>query len=197
MTTSQRSPLGEVFDRHLGMSEADAVDWLEDALGGSASPWSSPLSSSELDYLTEHGGPGVKESLVNWSPEDAAQDQVRLAIESLAQIVEGSVTIAQAATRLGVSKSRISHRLTGKTLWAVRIGSTRYIPAWQFATIGTLLPGLTDVVRAIPDGASPVSVGHLMNQQQEELSFATPIDHLMHHRDPAPICDLLADLDRW
>lgn len=187
----------DVLEERLGIDEETAVAWLEDALDSTATPGSSPLSSGELDYLAEHGGPGVAESLAGWDHEAAQEDRARLLFDSLGRIVSGSVTMAEAATRLGVTRSRISHRITDKTLWSVRLGARHYIPTWQFATHDQLLPGLTDVVRAIPHGASPEVVDALMHTPQQDLGGASPIAHLLSSGTPTAVCDLLADLDRW
>lgn len=106
------------------------------------------------------------------------------------------MSIEQAASMIGVDRSRISHRLSAGQLYALTIGGRRRIPTWQLYN-GRELPGLGAVVAAIAPGMHPASVEGVMTTPQDELDGRTPVEHLASGGNAAKVADLIADLGRW
>ncbi|WP_137724170.1 helix-turn-helix domain-containing protein [Prescottella subtropica] len=81
---------------------------------------------------------------------------------------DDALTVEQAATRLGVSTSRIRQRAGDRTLWAIKRGHRLLFPAVQF-TEGGQVPGLDTVLSALPEDLHPLSVLGLLTTAQPEL----------------------------
>lgn len=77
-------------------------------------------------------------------------------VAEYAALIAKSFTEGQAATWLGVDESRIRQRRSQRTLYAVRAGGWR-IPDFQFDG-DTLLPGISQVIPALPATLHPVAV---------------------------------------
>jgi hypothetical protein len=131
-----------------------------------------------------------------WSPDNERQARARIALRQLTGALSGSVSIKQAAAILGVDRSRVSRRITGKALWAFDLQGSRRVPRWQFLG-DKLLPGLNVIVPAIPRGATPGVLDALMHAPQPDFDDRTPIEHLAAGGDPALVAGSVADLGRW
>lgn len=89
-----------------------------------------------------------------WSADDERRTRARIAVRQLSSALSGSASIKEAAAMLGVDRSRVARRITGKALWAFDVQGSRRIPRWQFQG-DELLPGLDAIVHAIPRGITP------------------------------------------
>lgn len=165
---------------------------LSTLLGASATP----LPSPEMAYLAEHAGGNAASIVADWDSTRSHQRQIAASVRTVKQVLDGALSIDEAAAKLGRNRTRVSHWLHDGALWAVTVGGRRRIPAWQVHN-GRLLPGLPAVVSAIPVDAHPLDVEGVMTTPQDELGGRTPITHLAGGGDPQPVADLLADLDRW
>lgn len=179
-------------------SEADVAAVLNNTFQAMPAPYAAVPSKAALAYLAEHGGPEAAETVASWSSRTEHQRRVQSAITGTAQLVAGMVSIDQAADRVGVDRSRISHFINDRParLYAVKMGTRRRIPIWQLHG-NTLLPGLDRIVPAIPDEAHPLDVTGVMTTPQDELGGRTPIEHLVEGGDVEPVTVLLSDLGRW
>ena len=196
--TVEMAALDEVLARYdIGMTSAEVVAELDAAFASMNRVDTTPLSESEMQFLVDHGGPGVAEALASYDPVAERDRQARRAVDELATTMRSTVSIAEAALLLGVDRSRISHRIAQGTLWAFRVGRSPRIPRWQFCADGKLLPGLPQIIAAIPAGLAPQSVAAFMSTPQEELYGLTPVDYLCDDGDPAIAADLLACLGLW
>ncbi len=83
----------------------------------------------------------------------------------LARSVPGD---AAAAKLLGVDRSRVSQRLTERSLYAFHHGDDRYYPRWQFQGT-TVMRGMRDVLRALEEGLHPLTVDHWFTTPSREL----------------------------
>lgn len=186
----------EVLDKHgVDLTENDLATELDHALRALSAPRAAPLTAGEVDYLTAHAG-GTATIVASWDPVDEHRRRTVGRARTVKQLVTESLSRAEAAKLLGVDPSGVSRRVKDKALWTYRVASRARIPSWQFAD-GTPLPGLPQVVPAIPAGASALDVSALMTTAQDELGGRTPARWLAEGRDPAPVAELLADLDRW
>ena len=194
MTTP--ASLDDVLARHrVGISSDEFVADLDDALSAVSQPTAEPLSASEVAFLRSQGGVRMREVL-DGDADEAARPLSQGVTRETAQALAATTSIVEAALQLAVDRSRISQLLSRKRLWAFQFGRSKRIPRWQFAERG-LLPGLDQVVLAIPDGLAPASVEGFMTTPQPELGDVAPVAFLRQGGDPRAVCELLADLGRW
>lgn len=189
--------LDEVLARHnVGISGAEFLAELDADLSRVTDPAAAPLSAAEVSFLREHAGSAAREVL-DTDPDVLVREARRAEVTRMAELVAGSLGIAEAALLLGVDRSRVSQRLSAGSLWSFRLGRGRRLPRWQFTADGGILPGLDVVVAAIPAELSPESVAGFMNTPQLELEGRTPTVHLAGGGDPGPVADLVAGLGLW
>lgn len=147
--------------RGLELSDKEALALIEAALDAvpNALPAASAISPAEAVIYDEAG-----------MPEDAAALQ-RLAEDAAAQylaLVATALPVADAASRLGMSRSRLQQMITAHRVWAVRQGPRWMLPAAQFAG-DTLMPGWTEVAPALPTDAHPLEIAGFLATPQPEL----------------------------
>lgn len=197
MSVSVEVSLDEVLARHkVGISGAAFLAELDADLSRITDPASAPLSAAEASFLREHAG-AVAGEVLDTDPDVLVRDARRAEVARMAELVAGSLGIAEAALLLRVDRSRVSQRLSASSLWSFRLGRSRRLPRWQFTVAGRSLPGLDLVVGAIPAELSPESVAGFMNTPQPELEGRTPVAHLAGGGDPGPVADLVAGLGLW
>lgn len=96
----------------------------------------------------------------------------------LARSVRGDAAVAK---RLKVDRSRISQRLSERSLLAVSHGGERYFPLWQFDE-ASVLRGLRSVLVVMDPGLHPLTVDHWFNAPSLELvvgdEAVTPVEWL-------------------
>lgn len=84
-------------------------------------------------------------------------------------LVATSLSIADAATRLGVTPARIRQRIADGTLWAFDSGGNRLLPPAQFTDTGAV-PYLDKVLPRCAKDLHPMTVQALLTQPQPSLS---------------------------
>jgi hypothetical protein len=194
MDGSTAPALGALLAKHhIDLTVDEVLDELDAAFA--AIPGATTLSATEVDFLRTHAGPGAA-VIDAWSADNERQARARIALRQLTSAVSGSVSIKEAATILGVDRSRVSRRITGKALWAFDLQGSRRIPRWQFLG-DELLPGLDVIVPAIPRGTTPTILDALMHTPQTDFDDRTPIEHLAAGGDPALVAGFIEDLGRW
>lgn len=189
----------EVLARHdVSLNEEDIATTLDRALEMLPVPSAVPLTAGEIDYLAANAGNDAAETVATWNPRGEFQQRAAAATSAAARLLGATLGIDEVANRLGVDRSRISHRISAGTLYSFTAGSSRRrrIPAWQLTADG-LLPGLDSLVKAIPRGAHPMDVSALMSTPQPELADRTPAEHLEGGGDPRPVVELLQALGTW
>jgi len=132
------------------------------------------------------------------SPQRADEPDARArAVAEQAVLHDSALTVGEAAATLGVDTSRIRHRLAAGRLkgWKDR-GGWR-LPAWQFTEHG-VLPGLEQVLAALPDDQPPLVIAAFMTTPQEDLlagaRAVTPCEWLQAGGDPDRVVRLAAVL---
>lgn len=122
-------------------------------------------------------------------------DPIVRAAAAYAAILATSLTVQQAAQKLGVDPSRIRHRLADRTLYGIRLPSGWRIPSFQF-TDGQLVPGVAEVIRCLPEDLHPLVVYNWFTSPKADLVVGdeetpvTPIEWLMLGGDPKTVSEL-------
>lgn len=156
--------VSELFHaRGIKLSEAEARGLIEAALDAapSALPAVTPLTAAEA-VVYDGAGMGADPAALQRLAKDAAGDYVTLLATAL--------PVAEAARRIGISRSRMQQLITARRVWAVRQGSRWMLPAVQFAG-DALLPGWDEVARALPVDAHPLEVAGFLAAPQPELEW--------------------------
>jgi hypothetical protein len=192
---SAASALGALLAKHrIDLTVDEVLDELDSAFA--AIPGATTLSTTEVDFLRTHAEPRAAAVIDVWSADNERQARAHIAVRQLTGALSGSVSIKEAAAMLGVDRSRVSRRITGKALWAFDLQGSRRIPRWQFLG-DELLPGLDVIVPAIPRGTIPAVLDVFMHTPQPDFDDRTPIEHLAAGGDPALVAGFIADLGRW
>jgi hypothetical protein len=111
-----------------------------------------------------------------------------------------SLTVEEAARRLGVNGSRIRQRLAERSLYGLKEGAAWRLPSFQFRAQG-LVPGVDVVVRRLPADISALAVARwfqspnpdLCTRDEEERPL-TPLQWLAEGNPPQPAAALAAAL---
>lgn len=111
-------------------------------------------------------------------------------------LLETAFSTLEAAQCLNVSTSRLRQRVMEGTISAMkaRDGKSWAFPSWQFHDEGEI-PGLSAVMKAIPNGLNAVDAYRFFTTPQAELEDEDgkemrPIDFLIKGGDPSIVADL-------
>lgn len=180
-----------VLERHFDGLSADEVDAELTAI---PSLGTTPVSESARGYLVEHGGPDLGGE--TGTPNDIHRRRALTAARTLSETVRSALTIDQASKALGISKSRVSHRLADGTLWAFTVQGRRYLPRWQFTSDGRTVPGLPVITAAIPTNLHPLALDSFMTTPRPDFDRRSPFEWLISGGDPRVIADWLTAMGR-
>lgn len=151
------------------------------------------LSSAEEAFLRAAGAKGVGD-IAN----DAVARNVARVSEEYDALLRAAMSGRQIAELLGVTPGRISQRAAQCSLYTMsgRGGAVVY-PAFQVCG-DRLLPGLEQVIVAIPLGANPVAVARFFRVPHPDLATSngvlSPREWLLAGNDPHIIADLASDI---
>ncbi|MFT4083760.1 MAG: hypothetical protein QM638_14355 [Nocardioides sp.] len=195
MTTTAQ----DVLARHFPGLSPEQVDA---ELSRTPAAGATPISAAALRFLTEHGGEEARAALDEYDETVVQQNRAIAAARTLEELLATSLTIEEAATSLGLSRSRISHRLRGQSLYAFTIQGRRYLPRWQFradpgGVVSDVIPGLAEIVPAIPRDMHPLAVKSFMTEPLEDLGDRSPVDHLCSYGVVEVVADRLVALGHW
>jgi hypothetical protein len=108
-------------------------------------------------------------SMAKWT-EEAARDPLMRSIGDYMALLETSLTTAEAARYLKVDVSRIRQRLRERSLFGVDYDGERRLPRFQFER-KQVLPGLREVISALPEGQNPLDVAEWFLSPNPDLEF--------------------------
>ncbi|WP_037192100.1 hypothetical protein [Rhodococcus rhodochrous] len=117
--------------------------------------------------LSEHDARVLTDAGFTASPAAATAARVDRDVR-MANLAATSLSIADAAVRLGVTPARIRQRIADGTLWAFDSGRNRLLPPAQFTDSGAV-PYLDKVMPHIPKDLHPLMVQTLLTQPQPSL----------------------------
>ena len=111
-----------------------------------------------------------------------------------------SLSVEEAARRLGVNGSRIRQRLAERSLYGLKDGAVWLLPSFQFRAQG-MVPGLDVVVRSLPADIGPLAVARWLQSpnpdlctRDEEERPLTPLQWLAEGNPPQSAAALAAAL---
>lgn len=148
--------------------------------------------------LSEHDQATLREAglLRSAAPAGATRASARAAVR-YAQLLRNCLTVKEAAARLDVSDVRVRQRLAERSLYGFQAKRGWCVPDFQFDVSGEL-PGLKDVVQALPADLHPLSVEGFFISPKPELvadgDTLSVVDWLAAGRDPQPVVGLARDL---
>jgi excisionase family DNA binding protein len=176
--------------RGLPVSEHDLVRAVDELLSDTLVPASvAPLSCADEDFLSAHSGvtPATGEQVAAAMAATTAE---------LVALVETSLSAREVAEATGRDASTVRHWIRDGALHTLQIGGRRRLPRWQFTDDGQPLPGLGQVLAALPDGLHPLSVLGFFTSPKPELEIAdvaaSPRDWLAGGGDARPVAALAA-----
>lgn len=117
--------------------------------------------------LSEHDAALLAESGFVTDPVAATAARVDRDIR-MQDLVHSSLSVTDAAARLGVTTARIRQRLTDGTLWAFTSGRNRLLPPAQFTAAGAV-PHLEKVLPLLGKDLHPLTVQALFTEPQPSL----------------------------
>lgn len=153
------------------------------------------LTAAELEFLAQNGGETARTVLDEWDPEAERRRRNRIVEESALHIYVHTLSVLQVAAVTGKSRSQITRDVNNGKLYARSVGRQWRIPRWQLAA-ERVIPGLAQVVPAIPDHLHPTVVEGFMTTPQDDLDATTPVDYLRTGGDPARVAQLVVELAR-
>jgi len=184
--------ISEVFESHgIHLDEREAIELIDHALYAVRGERfaTTPLSPDEAAIYDTAG-------FVD-APKALDRQAADLASEFVA-LLASSLSVSDAADRLGVTRPRLQQLISAKAVWAIRNGTKWVLPAIQFD--GTsLLPGWATVAKAIPTGLHPLEILGYLTTPQPELELAdepsTVVDWLRSGGSPEAAADAARALD--
>lgn len=186
----------DVLERHFEGLTAEEVDA---ELAAVPSRGATPTSATAAAYLAEHAGPDLDGGT---GPGSVRQRRTLTAARTLAEVLRSAMTLDEAAKVLGVSRSRVSHRISDGALWAFTVQGRRYLSRWQFASDGDgggryrAIPGLPTVVPEIPRSVHPVALDAFMTVARDAFDGRSAVEWLVSGGDPTVVADWLAGMAR-
>ncbi|WP_240945608.1 hypothetical protein [Rhodococcus sp. HNM0569] len=118
--------------------------------------------------LSEHDAALLEEAGFVTDPAAATAARVDRDIR-MQHLLRSSLSVADAAQRLGVTTARVRQRLADGTLWAFDSGRNRLLPPGQFTADGAV-PHLEKVLPQLGKDLHPLTVQALLTQPQPALT---------------------------
>lgn len=149
-------------------------------------------------YFTPDQREALREVGLDLSPQrpDETDGRAR-AVAEQAVLHDSALTVGEAARTIGVVDSRVRHRLLAGRLMGWKDRGGWRLPRWQFTERG-VLPGLEQVIAALPEDQPPLVVAAFMTTPQEDLMARsraiTPVEWLSNGGDPQRVARLASML---
>lgn len=181
----------------FSLTREDVVEVVRAALEEADFERHAPITAHERSILTHDSGLGEEGMRVlrfrrGRGPGAFA---VETGTRERTHMVRESVSMEEAAELLGRSVSALSRAASQERLVVFRLdGRVRY-PLWQFHD-GKPLPGLAQLVPALPDGWRPRKVLAVMTAPSESLDGLSPVQWLAETGQPEQVVELIEDLER-
>ncbi len=157
-----------------------------------------PLTESERAFLLAHTDMQPADLCdEGW---DKAAREVATAVNAARREAEklakrGALSLDEVGRRLGVAPAQV-HALVrdGELLCGFDRDGSAYFPPWQFTASGCTLPGLSEVLRALPEDYDVHATTTFMNTSNESFDGWTPVQWLTAGRDISTVVGYVSDL---
>lgn len=134
-------------------------------------------------------------------PPRGSENPVVRAAATYAALLGSSLSVSEAARRLGVNPSRVRQRLSGPrpTLYGIKRDNEWHLPRFQLAKRGAV-PGIGVVIAELDRELHPVAVYRWFTtpnpdlEPEEGAPPLSPLDWLQSGHDPGVVARLAADL---
>lgn len=161
------------------------------------------MTQAQADFLLQSGSMTAEE-LAESEDEVARGDLAAIERQTELEPIIESVGSAGAGEILGIEESSVRHRKDKGLLYSFKTDQALHYSTWQFVDNDDpkrrTLPGLSAVVKAIPDTMHPASVLGFMTTPQSDLlvddEAVTPVEWLKGGGDVQEVVDLLSERDR-
>jgi len=157
--------------RHASISADVVLDVLDEAVGTSET-----LTAGEQEFLREHAG-AVEDDFTPEAGTLARLEITQRQTEAARQVRSRALTTSEVAHLLGRAPSNVGRSLSTGNLYSVGSASTsreRLFPEWQFTQDARIIPGLREVLEALPDDYHPLDVEGFMVTPHESLRGRSP-----------------------
>ncbi|MGZ0069478.1 hypothetical protein [Microbacterium arborescens] len=204
----QREALAKQFDRVQRTVSGSVIDpavvsvLLDDFAGFlvERAPRRSTMTEDERAWLIESGAMTAEE-LDEAETAIAGGALSRMELRSSITPIATALSTKEVADRLKIDETRVRHRLAKDGLYSIKVDGRHRFPEWQFVGDGTvLLPGLKQVIQALPDDLDPASVEGLMTSEQDNLllqdSPVTPREWLQAGGSVDDVIDVIEGIDQ-
>jgi hypothetical protein len=150
------------------------------------------------DALTPAERAALEAGGFDLSPRRAGEpDPLAASAAAFAALIASSLTVPQAARRLGVDGSRVRQRLAARTLYGIKLPEGWRLPLFQFDG-DRLVAGISAVLPHLDPALHPLAVIHWFTLPDPDLILddrpVSPRDWLRSGGDPAPVIALAGDL---
>ena len=182
-----------IQQRHVSISTREFLDILVEASGTSE-----PLTEGEQAFLVEHAGVTRDQFTI----EAGTLTNVRVTQMKAVADHEArtrSLMTSEVADLLGQEPSNVRRSLGAGRLYSVGSasrGRERLFPEWQFTQDGRVLPGLREVLAALPDNYHPLDVEHFMVGESEALRGRSPASWLAGGGEVQAVVEIAVELSR-
>lgn len=145
-------------------------------------------------YFTPDQRDALRDVGLDLSPQRAEETDGRArAVAEQAVLHDSALTVGEAARTIGVDNSRVRHRLAAGRLMGWKDRGGWRLPRWQFTDHG-VLPGLEQVIAALPEDQPALVIAAFMTTPQEDLMARsqpiTPVEWLASGGDPQRVARL-------
>lgn len=157
---------------------------------------SRPITLPERAFLTEHAGLS-DEDLTTEALREVDAEIARDRAVAARDVQSESLNTQQVAEMLGMAPPNVRRAVTEGALYSVKTspGSHHWFPEWQFPH-RRILPGLREVISALPRDYHPIEVESFMTEASDELRGMSPVIWLANGGDVAEVV-ALADERAW
>lgn len=178
--------------RSVDVDATTLSDALSETLHETSALSSEPLSTGERAFLVENTDL-VEEDLAEEARETTRARVLTAQSRATTAARERTCSTEEVARRTGRNPASIRRSVRKGDLYVLNPGDPTGLrfPLWQFVE-GRSLPGLAQILDALPDTPHPLAVEAFMSAPREELGGRTPIDWLADD-GPAEAVVRLAD----
>jgi hypothetical protein len=192
--TAGRSIANVLAGHGVAVDEGQLADDVEAALGRYLSASGvAPLSDAETAVLSEGG--------LDFASTGAYDRAARRAAADFVTLLATAAGVEEAARKIGRTRPRVQQMISAGELWAVRDVRGRWrLPALQFLDGDPVrvLPGLAQVLRALPANTHPLEVAAFLTTPQPELELGgttvSPREWLASGGEPAQVAAIATGL---